>query len=58
MLLVNLEVLFRKNGSLLYLTKNRKNLSQDTINLVKAFHEDDAFSGKTDCVSVFCNTHR
>ena len=43
-LLVKLEVLFRKKGSWLYLTKKGKNLSQVTINLVKAFYEDDEFS--------------
>ena len=39
-----------------------KNLSQDTINLVKAFYEDDEFSrqipGKKDYVSVSRNTHK
>ena len=44
MLLVKLEVLFRKKGSWLYLTKKKKKVSQDTINLVKAFCEDDEFS--------------
>ena len=44
MLLVKLEVLFRKKGSWLYLTKKGKNLSQNTINLVKAFYKDDQFS--------------
>ena len=43
-LLVKLKVLFRKKGSWLYLTKKGKNLSQVTINLVKAFYEDDEFS--------------
>ena len=44
MLLVKLEVLFSKKESWLYLTKKRKNLSRNTINLVKAFYEDDEFS--------------
>ena len=62
MLLVKLEFLFMKKGSWVYLTKEGKNLSQDTINLVKAFYEDDKFSrillGKKDCVSVSHNTHK
>ena len=44
MMLVKLEVLFRKKGSWLYLTKKGKNLSLDTNNFVKAFYEDDEFS--------------
>ena len=45
MLLVKLEVLFRKKGHWLYLTKKeRKRISQDTINLIKVFYEDDEFS--------------
>ena len=62
MLLVKLKVLFRKKGSWLYLTKKGKNLSQDTINLVKAFYEDDEFSRqmpkKINYVSVSRNTHK
>ena len=62
MLLVKLEVLFRKKGSWLYLTKKGKSLSQNTINLVKAFYEDDEFSrqmpGKKDYLSVSGNTHK
>ena len=46
MMLVKLEVLLRKKGSWLYLTKKGKNLSLDTINFVKAFYEDDEFSPK------------
>ena len=54
MLLVKLQVLFTTKGTWLYLTKKKgKNLSQDTINLVKAFFEEDEFSkkmlGKKDC---------
>ena len=55
MLLVKLEVLFRKKGSWLYLTKKGKKL-------VKAFYEDDQFSrqmpGKKDYASVSRNTHK
>ena len=62
MLLVKLEVLFRKKGSWFYLTKKGKNLSQVKINLFKAFYEDDEFSrqipGKKDYVSVSRNTHK
>ena len=63
MLLVKLQVLFTTKGTWLYLTKKKgKNLSQDTINLVKAFFEEDEFSkkmlGKKDYVSVSCNTHK
>ena len=41
--LVKLEVLFRKKGSWLYLKKKKKK-SQNTINLIKAFCEDNQFS--------------
>ena len=62
MLFVKLEVLFRKKGSWLYLTKKGKNLSQDTINLVKTFYGGDKFSWqmprKKDYVSDSCNTHK
>ena len=62
MLLIKLEVLFRKKESWLYLTKKGKNLSQDTTNLVKPFYEDDKFPrqmpGKKDHVSVSRNTHK
>ena len=44
------------------MTKKRKNLSQNTIDFVKAFYEDDKFSQqmheKKDYVSVSCNTHK
>ena len=43
MLLVKLEFLFEKKGSWLYLTKRGKDFSQSTINLLKAFYEDDEF---------------
>ena len=63
MLLVKLEVFFRKKGSWLYLTKKKgKNLPQNAIDLVKALYEDDEFSrqmpGKKDYVSVSRNTHK
>ena len=62
MLLVNLVVLFRKKGSWLYLTKKGENVQLITINLVKAFYEDDEFfrqmPGKKDYVSVSRNTHK
>ena len=63
MLLIKLEVLFRKKGCWLYMTKREeKNWSQGTIYLVKAFYEDGEFSrqmpGKKDYVSVTHNTHK
>ena len=62
-LLVKVELLFRRKRPWRYLTKNKgKNLSHQTINLINAFYEVDEFSkqmlGKKDYVSAFRNTHK
>ena len=44
MLPAKVEVFFRKMRFSLYLAKKGKNLSQDTIYLVKAFYEDNEYS--------------